>query len=124
MLPFKFPEAPVSAVSYKDNDVISSGWSLLRAKASLGSLLARKGHGLAQDLSVLREGSASLARLTGPPQARFCLGLSKLKGRKHRPIHQQRPKSLAPSYTERQLPNGSSSREAATPISAPLSNRN
>lgn len=47
MLPFKFPEAPVSAVSYKDNDVISSGWSLLRAKASLGSLLARKGHGLA-----------------------------------------------------------------------------
>ena len=76
----------LSAVSYEDNDVLSSGWSPLLANVSFGNLLERGGHRQLPDLSVLGGKWAlphhpcSLVLLC----ARSCLRMSKLKRSKCR----------------------------------------
>ena len=82
----------LSAVSYEDNDVLSSGWSPLWADVSFGNLLGRGGHRRLPDLSVLGGKGAlpphpcSLGLLWACP----CLRTSKLKEANAEPIQQQR----------------------------------
>ena len=73
----------LSAVSYEDNDVLSSGWSLLWANVLVGNLLERGGHRQLPDLSVLG-GKGALPPHPCSLWARSCLRLSRLKGSKCR----------------------------------------